>query len=58
VLTNPNGRQAQNIEQMPGGPGGPYITDAGYQVSVNGTMMTGQQIQAALAAWLTNGFPK
>ncbi len=58
VLTNPNGLQAQNIEQMPGGPGGPYITDAGYQVSVNGTMMTGQQIQAALAAWLTNGFPK
>jgi hypothetical protein len=56
ILTNPNG--VQGIPQMPGGPGGPYITDAGYQVSVNGATMTGQQIQQALAEWLTNGFPK
>jgi hypothetical protein len=56
ILTNPNG--VQGIPQMPGGPGGPYITDAGYQVTVSGTTMTGQQIQQALANWLTNGFPK
>lgn len=47
ILTNPNG--VQGIPQMPGGHGGPYITDAGYQVTVNGTAMTGQQIQQALA---------
>jgi hypothetical protein len=56
VLTNPNG--LPGIEQMPGGPGGPYLTDAGYQVSVNGAPMTGPQIQAALASWLKNRFPK
>jgi hypothetical protein len=58
ILTNPNGLEDQGIEQKPGGPGGPYITDAGYQVSVNGTNMTGQQIADALAQWLTSGFPK
>lgn len=58
ALTNPNGLSDDGIDQMPGGPGGPYITDADYQVSVNGTLMTGQQIQQALTQWLTNGFPK
>jgi hypothetical protein len=38
--------------------GGPYITDAGYSVSVNGTNMTGQQIITAIQTWLNNGFPQ
>jgi hypothetical protein len=58
ILINADGLPDQGIEQMPAGPGGPYITDPGYQVNVNGTMMTGQQIKDALAQWLTNGFPK
>lgn len=58
ILTNSKGLPDQGIPQMPGGPGGPYITDSGYQVKVKGTMMTGKQIQEALAQWLTNGFPK
>jgi hypothetical protein len=58
ILTNPNGLQNEGIPQMPGGPGGPFITDSGYQVDVNGTTMTGQQIQQALSGWLTGGFPK
>lgn len=58
ILTNPAGLPDQGISQMPGGPGGPFITDSGYQVTVGGTMMSGQQIQDALAQWLTHGFPK
>jgi hypothetical protein len=58
ILTNPNGLPNDGIPQMPGGPGGPFITDSGYQVDVKGTTMTGQQIQNALAGWLTGGFPK
>jgi hypothetical protein len=38
--------------------GGPYITDAGYTASVSGNTMTGQEIIAALQAWLNNGFPQ
>ena len=56
ILTSTNGLPDQGIQQMPAG--GPYVTDAGYQVSVGGAMMTGQQIQAALAQWLTHNFPK
>ena len=56
LLTDPNGLQNEAIPQMPAG--GPYITDAGYQADVNDVTMTGQQIQQALAEWLTNGFPK
>ncbi|SIO67393.1 hypothetical protein SAMN05444166_8353 [Singulisphaera sp. GP187] len=58
ILTNPNGLADDGIPQMPGGPGGPYLTDSGYEADVAGTTMTGQQIQEALASWLTNGFPK
>jgi hypothetical protein len=58
ILTNPDGLTSEGIPQMPGGQGGPYITDSGYQVEVNGTKMTGQQIQQALSDWLTGGFPK
>jgi hypothetical protein len=58
ILTNPNGLPDEGLPQMPGGPGGPFVTDSGYQVDVNGTTMTGQQIQEALAGWLTSGFPK
>jgi hypothetical protein len=56
ILTDPYGLRNEDLEQMPAG--GPCITDPGYQVKVNGTTMTGQQIKDALAAWLTNGFPK
>jgi hypothetical protein len=58
ILSDPNGLPNLGIPQMPAGPGGPYITDPGYQVSVNNTTMTGQQIQQALVQWLTTGFPK
>ncbi len=37
---------------------GPYITDAGYSVTVNGNTMSGQDIQTTLQTWLTNGFPQ
>jgi hypothetical protein len=58
ILTDPNGLPDDGIPQMPGGAGGPFITDSGYQVDVKGKTMTGQQIQDALAGWLTGGFPK
>ena len=59
ILTDPNGLEDEAISQMPGGvPGGPFITDQGYELSVNGTTMTGQQIQQVLSDWLTNQFPK
>jgi hypothetical protein len=58
ILTNTSGLPNEGIPQMPGGPGGPFITDSGYQVNVKGKTMTGQQIQDALAGWLTGGFPK
>lgn len=38
--------------------GGPFITDAGYSVTVNGNVMSGQDIQTTLKTWLGNGFPK
>jgi|SRR5882724_1284056 len=56
ILTNPNGLQQQGIPQMPDG--GPYITDAGYSITVGGNNMSGQQIINALQSWLTNGFPQ
>jgi hypothetical protein len=43
--------------QMPGG--GPFVTDAGYQIQLaGGTIVTGQQIQDDISSWLTNGFPE
>ena len=46
-----------NISQMP--LGGPYITDADYQVTLaDGEVVTGQQIAADLFSWLTNHYPK
>jgi hypothetical protein len=44
------------IPQMPDG--GPFITDDGYQISVNGTNIRGQDIQDTLAYWLTHDFPQ
>jgi hypothetical protein len=38
--------------------GGPFITDNGYEVSVNGSVMSGQEIQITLEFWLQHGFPK
>lgn len=54
ILTDPNG--VQGLPQMPAG--GPFITDIGYQVMVNGVQMTGQQIRDVLTFWLTHQFPK
>ena len=55
ILTDPKGWHGKR--QMPGG--GPYITDADYSVTLaDGTPVTGQQIQADLADWLTKGFPE
>jgi hypothetical protein len=57
VLTNPNGLSSpRSIPQMP--LGGPYITDQGYQVAVNGATMTGSDISDTLAFWLTHSFPR
>jgi hypothetical protein len=43
--------------QMPGG--GPFITEAGYQLLLpDGTAITGQQIQDNISSWLSNGFPE
>ncbi len=38
--------------------GGPYITDSGYSVKVNGNTMSGQDIQTSLQTWLKGGFPQ
>jgi hypothetical protein len=38
--------------------GGPYITDSGYSVVVNGNTMSGQDIQTTLQTWLKGGFPQ
>ena len=56
ILTNTNGLATEGIPQMPAR--GPFITDSGYQASVNGTVMKGTQIQDALSQWLTKGFPQ
>lgn len=56
ILTNKYGLEKENILRMPSF--GPFITDSGYQATVNGTVMTGREIQDALAAWLSSGFPK
>ena len=55
ILTDPAGWCRKR--QMPGG--GPFITDAGYKVTLaDGTTVTGQQIKDDLAAWLSGGYPK
>ena len=55
ILTDPAG--FQGIPQMPGG--GPFITDAGYQVVLaNGKTITGADIIANLKSWLGSGFPQ
>lgn len=57
ILTNPGGLSHPHaIPQMP--LGGPYITEAGYQVVVNGGMMTGTDISDTLAYWLTHHYPR
>jgi hypothetical protein len=45
-------------DQMPAGPGGPYITDPGYTVTIDGATVTGQQISDNLKTWLQNGYPE
>jgi hypothetical protein len=37
---------------------GPYITDAGYSITVNGATITGNQIKADFLDWLQQEFPK
>jgi len=54
-LTVNEGENSTTIPQMP--ENGPFITDAGYTVSVNGVNKTGTQIQADITDWLTNGMP-
>jgi hypothetical protein len=55
ILTNAQG--FCNIVQMP--PTGPYITDAGYSVTLpDGTVVTGAKIQQDIHEWLTNGYPE
>lgn len=55
ILTNAGGFAGR--PQMPAG--GPFITDAGYQVTLaDGTQITGQQIIDNLTEWLTHGFPQ
>jgi hypothetical protein len=60
ILTNPNG--AQNFPQMPAAgtnPAGPFITDAGYTATLpDNTTISGQQIQANIQSWLSNGYPE
>ncbi len=54
ILVDPAG--FGGLPQMPAG--GPFITDAGYQVTLaDGTQLTGQQIQDNISSWLQNGFP-
>jgi len=39
--------------------GGPYITDAGYTVTLsNGVQISGQQIMENIKWWLGNGYPE
>jgi hypothetical protein len=55
ILTN--GQGFCNIAQMP--PTGPYITDAGYTVTLaDGSAVTGARIQQDIREWLTNGYPE
>jgi hypothetical protein len=44
------------MPQMPAG--GPFITDNGYSVNVNGVNVTGQQILDDLRDWLQKGAPE
>jgi hypothetical protein len=55
-LKNPNGWC--DLKQMPKG-GGPYITDAGYKVTLrNGTVISGTEIDANIVWWLTHNMPE
>jgi hypothetical protein len=50
-----DGTNSVTLPQMP--KGGPFITDNGYVVSVNGANKTGAEIKSALEEWLNNGMP-
>jgi hypothetical protein len=55
ILTNESG--FQGMPQMP--LDGPYITDSGYTANLpGGGTLTGQEIQANMLSWLTNGYPE
>jgi hypothetical protein len=58
ILTNTSG--CRGFPQMPGGrPAGPFITDTGYTATLpDNTTISGQQIQANIESWLSNGFPE
>ncbi|MCZ8548315.1 hypothetical protein OOJ09_29440 [Mesorhizobium qingshengii] len=46
-----------NMRQMPRG--GPFITDAGYAVTLGGGLLiTGVEMDANIRWWLTNGMPE
>ena len=56
ILRSPAG-WCDTPAQMPDG--GPFITDPGYQVTLDdGTVVTGATIDADLGQWLANGFPE
>lgn len=54
ILTNTAGYCGN--PQMP--EGGPWITDDGYEVNVDGSPVKGSKIQADLLEWLTNSYPE
>jgi hypothetical protein len=55
ILIAPNGFCGKR--QMPDG--GPYITDANYQITLpDGSTLTGQQVQDNIKSWLLNGLPE
>jgi hypothetical protein len=54
-LTVTSGASTATIVQMP--KGGPFITDSGFSVTVNGVNKSGTDIQNDLTNWLTNGMP-
>lgn len=55
ILVNPDGLVDEGLEQMPAG--GPFLTDDGYTVTIDGADFSGAQIKNAIAEWLSNGFP-
>jgi hypothetical protein len=54
LLTTPDG--TEGFRQMPGN--GPYVTDTGYQVTIDGKTVTGQEITENLRNWLSNNYPE
>jgi hypothetical protein len=54
LLTTPG--RSGGFPQMPAG--GPYVTDTGYQVTIDGKKVTGLEITDNLRNWLSNDYPE